>query len=129
MECLDAQHLGRQGRPVAAEEVKVPGQEVGGLAPAHGIVAKVILHVGDQLPVHANPVLGCQAQLAALLDLLENPWLDQRPPPRHQRQKAAIPHPFPGLLAYYPVSCRAMAHWVLEMSARTAKRWLPVRMQ
>ncbi len=87
----------RGNAPVAAEEVKVPWQEVGGFPPSHGIIAKVLFHVGHQLPVHAHPVLGCEAELSSLLDLLKDPWLDQRPSTCHDGQKAAAVHSLPSL--------------------------------
>ena len=92
---MEARGLGNA--PVAAEEVKVPWQEVGGFPPSHGIIAKVFFHVRHQLPVHAHPVLGCEAELSALLDLLKDPWLDQRPSACHDGQKAAAVHSLPSL--------------------------------
>ena len=57
----------------------------------------MLLHVRDELAVHADPVLGAQAQLAAFLDLLEDPGLDQRSPACHDGEEAAALHPALGL--------------------------------
>ena len=48
--------------PVSAKEAEVPWQEVEGLPLASIIVAEMLLHVGDQLPVDCDTLLySCQS--------------------------------------------------------------------
>ena len=86
-----------QVAPVAAEEVEVPGEEVEGLAPAHGVVPKVLLHVRHQPPVHAHPVARAEFHFSPLARLLEEPGPNQGAPPGHLRQAAAVRQPPPHL--------------------------------
>ena len=41
--------------PVSAQEIEVPRQEVERLFTPLGIIAKVLLHVADQLVVYSHP--------------------------------------------------------------------------
>lgn len=77
----------------------MPWQEVRGLAPALGVITKVVLHVGHQLPVDPYSILGRQAELPPLLDLLKDPGLDQGPSACHDGKEAAAAHPIPCLHA------------------------------
>jgi hypothetical protein len=45
----------------------VPRQKEECLSSAHGVITKVLFHVGSELAVNAHPVCGRQQQLTALV--------------------------------------------------------------
>jgi hypothetical protein len=61
---LSVHRLGQ--RAVAGQEVEVPREKIPGLPTAALVVAKVLLHVGHQQPVHTDSLRKREEELAAL---------------------------------------------------------------
>src|SRR5262249_37487957 len=80
-------------RPVAAEEVQVPGQEAQDARAALLVVAEVLAQELDETPEDGEALLGRGQPAPSLADLPEEPGLDERAPRQHHRTDAGARHP------------------------------------